>query len=142
MATSYSNELDGLLNAIPGTKPDGRAVGGRMRRYRATIDLASQSSGEIINLCRVPYGSYFAYGILNSTVPLGPATVKVGDADGDAIYKAAGTFTTANVSTMFGHSDGLAEGATAAQKNVILTTGGAGLPASGTLVVDMYFTQG
>lgn len=141
MATSYSNELNGLLNASPGAFADGKVAGGRLRRYRATIDLASQVAGEIINLCRVPDKSVFAYGVLNTDTSLGTATVKIGHDDDDDIYRSAATFTATNAPTMFGRNLGVQEGALTEQKVIFATTATAALPASGTLVIDLYFSQ-
>ena len=141
MATTYSNELETVLNTTPATFADGKVVGGRMRRYRATITLATHAIASVINLTRVPEGSVFAYGVINSSVSLGTATIKIGDETTDDVYRALSTMTTANAPVMFGHSTGLAEGPIAAQKLVTLTTAVATLPASGTLVVDLYFSQ-
>jgi len=141
VATTYSTELDTLLNATPGVILDGKVAGGRMRRYRATITLASQAAG-IIAAVRVPDGSVFAYGVINTDTSLGSTTVAIGHDDDPDIYRSAATHTATNAPTMFGRNLGLQEGALSEQKVINLTTASAALPASGTLVVDFYFSQG
>lgn len=140
MATTYSNEMETILNDTPATFADGKVVGGRFRRYRATIDLATQAVGTIV-LSRVPEGSVFAYGVLNTDTSLGSATVAIGDVDDIDLYRSAATFTATNTPTMFGRNLGLKEGPVTAQKEIHLTSAVATLPASGTLFVDLYFSQ-
>lgn len=140
MATTYSNEMTPILNTNPAEFADGRVVGGRMRRYRATIDLASQAAGDIV-LTRVPEGSVFAYGVLNTDTSLGSTTVAIGDSADIDLYRSAATFTATNTPTMFGRNLGMQEGPISAQKTIIATTAAAALPASGTLVIDLYFSQ-
>jgi hypothetical protein len=112
----------------------------RVRRYRKEITLDSQAAGSIV-LFTVPAGSEFAYGLITSSVTLGgTATIAVGVAGTTAKYKAAATFTTANVPVLFGLSSAMDDGALAENETVLLTSAAAALPASGTLTVDMYFT--
>ena len=141
MATTYSTELETLLNTVPASFPDGRVHGGRMRRYRATITLASQASGDDIVIARLPEYSVFAYGVLNTDTSLGSSKIKIGHDGDDDIYRSEATFTATNAPTMFGRNLGVAEGPLAEQKEIKLTIGTAALPASGTLVVDLYFSQ-
>ena len=141
MATTYSTEMTDILNTNPAKFADGKVVGGRLRRYRATIELASQAAGDIV-IARIPEGSVFAYGVLNTDTSLGSATVAIGtDADAD-LYKSAATFTATNTPTMFARNLGLQEGPLAAQTTIKATTAAAALPASGTLFIDLYFSQG
>lgn len=142
MATTYSNEANGPLNSTPATKAEGSVVGGRLRRYRATITLASQASGDDVVLAEIPAGSVFAYGMLNSSVSLGTATVAVGITGDTGKYRAAATFTATNTPTPFGDVTEVSGSALASGTQVLLTVGTASLPASGTLVVDLYFTNG
>lgn len=140
MAQTYSNELAGQAS-VPTTKANtSDGYGGRPRRYRATIDLAAQASGDTIVLAEIPANSVFAFGVLNSSVSLGTATLAVGDASSATKYRAASTFTATDTPTLFGNAAGAAEAKNAASNEVIATIGTASLPASGTLVVDLYFS--
>ena len=65
------------------------------------------------------------------------ATVKIGTKDDDDKYKAAAVFTSTNTPTLFGNAAAMA--ALAADEEIMITTGTAALPASGTLKVSMIF---
>lgn len=137
MATVYSNEK----NAINGGKAVyGGVVGGRMRRYRATVSYASQASGTIIELIDVPAFQTFAFGVIFSSVALGTATLSVGTADEAAAYRTAATVPNADTPVFFGKTAQAAEAANGKTgvKTITATVGAAALPASGTLVVDIY----
>lgn len=143
MAETYSTEATDYLNTTPSVFADGSVVGGRLRRYRATITLASQASGDTIVLNKIPAGSVFAYGVLNASATLGAtATIAIGPSDSAALYRAAATFTTANTPTMFGTNSAMVADALSADTEVKITIAAAALPASGTLVVDLYYTNG
>jgi hypothetical protein len=94
----------------------------------------------------------FAYGVLNTDTSLGTSTVAIGISGSTGKYKAAGTFTATSTPTLFGvnaavastshtssevGSSPLGEGT---NEDVIMTVATAALPASGTLVVDLYFS--
>ena len=119
----------------------GNAFGGRLRRYRTVIALASQAAGSTIALGTIPAGEVFAFGMLTSTVTLATATVAVGVTGTTDKYRTAATFTTPDAPTAFGNAAAVGDDATAATTDAILTTGVAALPASGTLVADLYFTN-
>lgn len=143
MVTTYSTEAQLALNTIPAKKVDGAKWGARMRRYRATVALAGQASGDDIVLFRVPKGSVFAYGVLNASVSLGgTATVAIGASGSTGKYRAAATFQTPNAPTFFGANAAVAADALSADEDVLLTIGTAALPGSGTLVVDVYVSNG
>ena len=59
MAETYANEVAGL-GTIPTTKSNGGVQGGRLRRFRATVTMAAQASGDTIVLAEVPAGYVFA----------------------------------------------------------------------------------
>ena len=120
----------------------GNAFGGRLRRYRTVITLASQAADSTIALGTIPAGDVFAFGVLTSTAGLATATVAVGVAGATGKYRSAGVFQTANSPTLFGNAVAVGDAAPATSQDVILTTGTAALPASGTLVVDLYFSNG
>src|SRR6187402_231462 len=102
MAQTFSTELSGI-DSIPAVKASATAAyGARVKRFRATITLASQASADTIVLADLPAGYVFAYGILTSSVTLGAATVAIGVSGTAAKYKAAAVFTAVDTPTLFG----------------------------------------
>lgn len=138
MTQTYAAEVSGLYD-VPATKPSGAVVGGRLRRFRATITLASQADGDTVVLAKVPAGHTFAYGVINASATLGSSTVAIGIAGTAGKYRAAAAFTAA-APTLFGVAAAEAGAALTAEEVVILTNTTAALPSSGTLVVDLYFS--
>lgn len=132
--------------------PSGAVVGGRMRRYRAVVTLASQTVGTIDPGLRIPPGQVFAYGVITTDTSLGSTTIAVGIAGSTAKYKAAGTFTATDTPTLFGKAAVIAASTetssevgssplgTGTDEDIIFTTAAATAPSSGTLVVDLYFS--
>jgi hypothetical protein len=139
MAQTYSTELAGI-DSTPAVKPSATAAyGARVKRFRATIALASQAAADTIVLADLPAGYVFAYGVLNTSVTLGAATVAVGPSGTPAKYRAAAVFTAVDTPTLFGSAiAGAGQAALTATERVLLTIAAAALPASGTLVVDIY----
>jgi hypothetical protein len=138
MAQTYATEVAGL-GTTPVTNSNGAVQGGRIRRFRATITLASQADGDTVVLAQVPAGYAFAYGILNASATLSTSTIAIGIAGTPAKYRAAAVFTAA-APTLFGVSTAVDDAPLAAQEVVILTNTTAALPGSGTLIVDLYFS--
>ena len=140
MTIFYSTELAGIAST-PVVKASATAgYGARLRRYRATITLASQATTDTIMVAMVPAGLTFAYGVLTTSVTLGTSTVAIGVTGTTAKYKASGTFTAVDTPTMFGVNTAVGQAALTAEDQVFITIGTAALPASGTLVVDLYFS--
>jgi hypothetical protein len=140
MATTYATEIAGQ-SATPVTKASGATMGGRLRRFRASITLASQASGDDIVLAKVPVGANFAYGVINSDTSLGTATAAIGIAGNTTKYRAAAAFTATNTPTLFGNTAVVDyDNELTAEETVLLTIGTAALPASGNLVVDLYYS--
>ena len=143
MAKTFSAELQGPLNTSPPTAAKGSVVGGRVRRYRATITLAAQVAADTIVVAVPKKGDAFMYGVLNSTVTLGTSTIAIGITGTTGKYRTAATFTVTNTPTFFGNNAAVAETAgLTADEEVFITVATATLPGSGTLVVDMYFSNG
>lgn len=140
MAVFYAAEAAGYLNTVPPSLPDGAVHGGRMRVYRATITLATQTTSDTIVLARLHRGQRVCYGILTSSVSLGTSTIAIGITGTTGKYRAAATFTAVDTPTLFGPAASVADDApiTADFEDVFITIGVASLPASGTLVVDLY----
>lgn len=143
MATTYSAEATLALNSTPSKFVPVAKWGGRLRRFRATITLAAQAIADDVVLFKLPSGSLFAYGVLNSSATLGAtATVAVGVAGTPAKYRAAAVHTTPNLPVLFGLNSAVDDEPLTGDEDVILTVGVAALPASGTLIVDMYVSNG
>lgn len=139
MATWYSNELTGI-DSLPVVKPQApNAYNAICKRFRATIPLQSQASGDIIHIARFPAGGIFESGIVNTSVTLGTSTISIGIVGNTTKYLNAALFTTANTPAFFA-APVTDESMTpyAAEEQVFITVGVASLPASGTLVVDFF----
>lgn len=142
MATWYSAELTGI-DSLPAVKPNSvNGYNATRKRYRATIALAAQASADIIHIARVPAGSMFEFGLLNTSVSLGTATIAIGVTGSTGKYLAAQTFTTANTPTIFAApvADETMSPYTA-EEQIFITVGTASLPASGTLCVDLFISH-
>lgn len=147
MAQYLSNELAGTstgtsTSAGVGYKPKASVYGGRLKRLRATVTLASQTTSDTLLLGNLPAGAVFAYGVITTDTSLGSSTLSIGTAAAAAAYRAAATFTATDTPTLFGKAaavGGSDAGATT-ETGVIGTIATANLPASGTLVVDVYYS--
>jgi len=140
MAQTFSTELQ-PTQLSPAQLPSATSgYGARFRRYRASITLASQASADTVVLANIPAGYCFAYGVITSGVSLGTATVAIGNASSAGKYRAAAVFTATDTPTPFGTAAAVAGVPSTAQEQVLLTVGTAALPASGQLVVDLYFS--
>ena len=140
MAQTYSTELAGT-DSVPSVKPSATAgYGARLKRFRATVVLAAQAAADTIVLADLPAGYTFAYGVLTASATLGAtATIAIGTATTPAKYKAAAVFTAVDTPTLFGTAiAGAGQVAAVATERIIATIAAAALPASGTLVVDIY----
>lgn len=139
MAQTYSTELQ-PTQATPADRPSANAgYDARVRRYRASVALAAQASGDTIVLAEKPAGYVFAYGVITSDTSLGTATLSVGNSGSAAKYRAASVFTSTDTPTLFGKAAAVSEVNPAAEE-VIATVGTAALPGTGNLVVDLYFS--
>lgn len=148
MAIYLSNEQAGTTTGLTtaaavGYKPKATVYGARTKRMRATINLASQTASDTLNFGNLPAGATFAYGILTSSVSLGTSTLAVGITGTTGKYRAAAVFTAVDTPTFFGPATiiGAADPALSADENVFGTIAVATLPASGTLVVDLYYSM-
>lgn len=135
MAQYLSNELAGTTTgtttaAAAGVRPAASVYGGRLKRLRASITMASQTTSDTLLLGNLPAGATFAYGVINTTATLGSSTLAVGVSGTAGKYRAAATFTTADTPTLFGTA---AQAALAtpltAEEAVIGTIAAANLPA-------------
>jgi hypothetical protein len=139
MAVLYSNDSAGL-GTVPSSNVNGGVIGGRVRRYRAAITLASQATTDTIVIGRVPAGSVFAYGVINTDTSLSTSTVAIGVTGATGKYRAAAVFTATNTPTVFGPAAAAFAAPLTADEEVFITIAVAALPAAGNLVVDLYFS--
>lgn len=141
MAQTYATEVSGI-DSVPVVKPNALSGhGSRLLRYRASITMAAQASGDTVVLGDIPAGMVFAYGVITTDTSTGTATVSVGNASSAAKYKAAAVFTTTDTPTPFGKASAVAGVVSTAVERLLMTIGTAALPGSGQLVIDMYFTK-
>lgn len=137
MATVYSKEMT-IINT--GKEAYAGVVGGRVRRYRATVELKAQAADDVIELIEVPANETFAFGVIYVSATLGTATLAIGTADDADAYMADDTVTTADTPVFFGTTAAAAADTASetGKTTITATVGTAALPASGTLVVDIY----
>ena len=149
MPQYLSNELAGTTTGLTqasavaaGYRPAASVYGARLKRLRATVNLAAQTTSDTLLLGNLPAGATFAFGVLNSTVSLGSSTLAIGITGTTGKYRAAAAVTTTDVPQLFGTAATVgAASPLSAEEQVIVTIGTASLPASGTLVVDLYFSH-
>lgn len=146
MAAYLSTELGGSANqtAAPvGYKPRASVYGARLKRLRGTFTLNAQGTSDTLVVGNLPVGATFALGVLTASATLGTSTLAIGIAGTTGKYRAAAVFTAADTPTNFGTAAtiGAADPALTAEEQVIVTIGVAALPASGTLVVDLWYSM-
>ncbi len=144
MPAYLSNELGGFANriAVPtGHKPTATVYGGRLKRLRASFNVALQTTSDTLVIGDLPAGATFAYGVLNSNLSLGSSTLAIGTSNNTNKYRRAATFTDTDTPTVFGNMAPVVADPLAATERVIGTIAVAAFPANGTLVVDLYYSQ-
>lgn len=149
MAQYLSNELAGTTtgtstSAGVGYKPKASVYGGRLKRMRATIALASQTTSDTLLLGNLPAGAVFAFGVLTTGTSLGTSTLAIGYAGTTGAYRAAATFTSTDTPTLFGVTatgPAASDSGASTETPIIGTIATANLPASGTLVVDIFYSM-
>jgi hypothetical protein len=146
MAAYLSTELGGSANqtAAPvGYKPRASVYNARLKRLRGTFTYATQTTSDTLVVGNLPAGATFAYGLVNTSVTTSTATIAIGITGTTAKYRAAAAVTGVDTPALFGTvaTQGAADPALAAEETVFCTIGTAPLPASGTLVVDLFYSQ-
>ena len=146
MTAYLSTELGGSANqtaAPTGYKPRATVYGARLKRLRATFTLATQTTSDTLVIGNLPVGATFAFGVIVSSVSLGSSTLAIGITGTTNKYRAAAAFTAVDTPTLFGPASviGAADPALAADEQVFATIAGASLPASGTIVIDLYYSM-
>jgi len=144
MAAYLSTEMGGSANqtsAPASYRPTAYAHHARVRRMRGTFTLNTQTTSDTLVVGDLPVGATFAYGVLTSSVSLGTSTLAIGIAGTTGKYRAAAVFTAVDTPTLFGPAAQVAQAPSAAGERIFGTIATASLPASGTLVVDIYYTM-
>jgi hypothetical protein len=147
VATAYFDQMTTLTGNTAGavqTLPDVTRVGGRRRTFVSSLTLASQASGTTIGVARLPIGAVInsIQGITDTS--LGSTTISLGNSNSAAIYKAAATFTATETPTLWGLTatrgvpitsgyDCVTGVANRSYEDIVLVTGAATAPSSGTL---------
>ena len=150
VATAYSTEMaivTGNVGGVAQALPTVSLVGGRKRAFVATIALASQASGSIFAVARLPAGAIITEISVITDTSLGSATIAFGDTNSSALYGAAQTLTATQTPTRIGLAattgvaitTNLYDSTTGllgkSYEDVVMTVATAALPASGTLKV-------
>lgn len=141
MTDLYSTTMAGE-GTTPKTRVSSPAYGARTRRYRSLVTLAAQATTDNILLAIIPKGEVFCFGLLNTSVTLDTAVIAIGTSKvhgSNGQLRAAAVFTSANTPTLFGLNAATAADALTSDTPIYLTIATAALPASGTLVVDLFY---
>lgn len=126
------------LRVSPVATADPGNVDGTVRVFNERINLATQTTSDTIEVCRLPKGAIPLYGVLQTDTTLGAATIAIGITGTAGKYRAAAAFTATNVPTPFGDTANMGE-ATTAEEIVFITIATASLPASGILRVQFVY---
>lgn len=146
MPDLFAPHLQGVLD---GTLPPARQPGnqnGKVRSIQARINLATLdiNTADNVLLGILPNGAVPLYGVMIASVTMGASatlaigTNKVHASNGQ--YRAAAVFTTAETPAVFGLSAAMGVPVTA-ETPVYLTNGVADLPASGTLIIELFYAS-
>ena len=138
MTKTYSQEIAGSY-ANPVKLVDGAVVNGNVRVKRSTIPLAGQAVGDTIVIAKAVAGESFLYAVINNAPGLGStATIAIGIEGDTGKYRVALKKDTV-VPELASVAGSLAKLTT--DEEIFITVAAAALPASGTLVVDLYFAS-
>ena len=143
MAAYLSTDLAGSANqtsAPVGYKPAATVYGARLKRLRGLFTYNTQTTSDTLVIGNLPTGATVAFGAITTSASTGSATLAVGITGTTGKYKAAGAVTTTDQPQLFGLASAVGGTPLAAEEQVFVTIAGASLPASGTLVVDLYYS--
>lgn len=127
------------LQATPVVVPDPGFVDGTVRVFNERVNLATQTTADTIEICRLPNGSIPLYGRMITDTAFGiTATVAIGITGTTGKYRAAATFNTADTWEAFGVVANVGEALTA-EETVFVTIAAASLPASGIWRIQFYY---
>lgn len=154
VASSYFPPLTQLVSNAGGaveSLPSITQNGGRERVAGGTLALASQASGSVIGVARIPLYAMITGITLITDTSLGTATIALGDVNTANAYMSAQTLTSTNTPVRVGNATAHMAPITtgydcttgAASKgeyeDITLTTATAALPSSGNLTVIIEY---
>lgn len=164
-ATAFFDQMSKLVLNIGGAVqilPHVNTAGGKVRTFVNSLTLASQASGVVLGVARIPLPFIFLGIELVTDTSLGSSTIAFGNAanGNSAIYAAAATFTATDTPTPRGKASLYgtevvsgydcqtgalttpqnASGYGGAYEDIIMTIGAATMPASGNLRVSIWYT--
>ena len=121
-------------------------VNGRVKVYRDTYAADASASGTVIQVAGygttgyLPKGARILAIAISTSVAQTSVTVSVGDLTSATRYVSASTaLQTAGAIVWYGGND-VVVGTSTGDNYLLLTTGGASLGSTGTIIVDVYFT--
>lgn len=122
-------------------KSDASFSGGNVKALTDVVTFASQASGATITLggIRLPEGAVVLGGQTTTDTSTGSATFSIGITGTTAKYRALAAQTTTGVPAPFGVTAALGTSLTAPEQ-IIITTAAATAPASGRMVVTIFYT--
>lgn len=143
MAEFLSKELEAVKGPfVPVALDAANATNARVKRFRATFDLAAQASGdELVIVEKLPKEFVVLTALVTTTVSLGTATLSIDGTDLTTGTKTVGKYSAARAVTsvetpvLLGKTSGCQD--RTANEKITATVGTAALPASGTLVIEL-----
>jgi hypothetical protein len=121
-------------------------INGRVKVYRDTYAADASASGTVIQVAGYGTTGYLPKGAriisihISASVAQSSVTVSVGDLTSATRYASASTaLQTAGLVGIFGGNDNVV-GTSTGDNYILLTTGGASLGSTGTIVVDIFYT--
>ena len=151
MAQYLSNELAGtttgttqVSSVAAGYRPKASVYGARLKRLRATVTMASQTTSDTLLLGNLPAGAVFAFGLMTVSASTGSATLAIGYSGTAGAYRAAAALTTTDTPTLFGVTatgPAASDAGSTTETPIIGTIAGATMPSSGTMVVDIFYSM-
>ncbi len=143
MSAYLSTELGKTANqtAAPvGYKPTATVYGAKLHSIRASFTLNTQTTSDTLVMGILPEGATFCGGEIVSDTSLSTATLAIGYAGATGAYRAAATFTATDTLTPFGITAAVKGDPLTVDTQIIGTIATASLPASGNLVVFLFYT--
>lgn len=145
--TSGTSGTTGSVDGFPAYRAG--ATLGAMARLRVargsyTLVASAVTTADTLNICILPAGALFQFGLIASGVSLGTSTLAIGISGTTGKYRAAAAFTAVDTPTPFGVASIMAnQTPLAADERIIGTIATANLPTSGqSLVIQMVYSNG
>ncbi len=141
---SYSTELGGLSTLAQGFESQGDQTNAKRYRIRGTITLASQTvaAGDIV-IGIADEGYLFESARITTSTSLGSTTFGIIGLDSGTTYVATGqTLTATNTPTDLPVTAAVKAGSAVTKPDrVVFRPAAATMPASGTLVIETFWTR-